>query len=146
MDAKKRNIAHARSSRESTHPDVHGSAPCAQLLGDVALSCVAFDSVVHPGGVPCPLPPSLAASPHLLGNAALSRVAIERVVQPGGVPCPPSLFLPVARLATLVARTRTNDPLYARVLSFLLRAWPRLQAMYRFYDAQLQGSRADEYR
>ncbi|KAG2483058.1 hypothetical protein HYH03_018041 [Edaphochlamys debaryana] len=89
----------------------------------------------------------------ILGEEARSRVPPEFVVQNPSHANPPSLFLPIANMATQLVAAAHNasaagsDPAeLARVSAFLRRAWPRLEAWYRWFNTTQAGPLPGSYR
>ncbi|GLC49260.1 hypothetical protein PLESTB_000199900 [Pleodorina starrii] len=90
----------------------------------------------------------------ILGEEARTRVPAEFVVQNPSHANPPSLFLPIAKMASqlVAAAAATADTRgadgeeLARVSAFLRRAWPRLEAWYSWFNVTQAGPAASSFR
>ncbi|KAG1654229.1 hypothetical protein FOA52_005325, partial [Chlamydomonas sp. UWO 241] len=86
------------------------------------------------------------AGTQLLGEGARARVPPESVVQdPILNMAPPTLWLPLSRMVVQMAPWRSDREEGAN-RRFLARAWPRLVAMYSWYNATLRGPIPTTYR
>ncbi|EFJ50126.1 hypothetical protein VOLCADRAFT_58521, partial [Volvox carteri f. nagariensis] len=81
----------------------------------------------------------------ILGEEARTRVPAEFVVQNPNHANPPSLFLPIAKMASQLEEQEEEEELQ-RVSAFLRRAWPRLEAWYRWFNVTQAGPLPTSYR
>ncbi|GIL64528.1 hypothetical protein Vafri_18422 [Volvox africanus] len=89
----------------------------------------------------------------ILGEEARTRVPDEFVVQNPSHANPPSLFLPISKMASQLVQARaqghakgTDGEELARVSDFLRRAWPRLEAWYKWFNTTQTGPLPTSYR